>query len=387
MLFGPLSELYGRKWPLLSGFLVFAIFNIPVAVAENLQTIMICRFFVGFGGAAPLAIVGGGLADIFDPVTRGAAVLIFAGATFMGSIAGPIVGGFVTQSYLGWRWTQWLTLIPALVLLLVGVFFVPETYSPVLLTRRARNLRLDTGNWALHSRNEAQRADIGDIARTYLIRPIAMLVREPILLLVTIYMSLIYGILYLFFEAFPVSFNEEREWNLGVGALPFLSIAIGIILGSIVILFHIRLRYASIVQSHGSVPPEERLLPMMLGSILLPAGLFWWAWTSNPNIIWVPQVIAGVPIGMGLVMIFLQGLNYIIDVYTKNANSAVAANVFLRSWVGAGFTMFATGMFHNLGVPWATSLLAFLCTALVPVPFLFWIYGAAIRRRSKFVPT
>ena len=382
-----MSEVYGRKWPLLSGFFIFAIFNIPVAVAQNLQTIMICRFLVGFGGAAPLAIVGGGLADMFDPITRGAAVLIFAGATFMGSIAGPIIGGFVTQSYLGWRWTQWLTLIPALVLWLVGVFFVPETFSPVLLTRRAKNLRFDTGNWALHSRHEAQRVELDAIARTYLIRPIVMLVQEPILMLVTVYMSLIYGILYLFFEAFPISFNEERKWNLGVGALPFLSIAIGIILGSVVILFHIRIRYASIAKKHGSVPPEERLLPMMLGSILLPASLFWWAWASNPHILWVPQVIAGVPIGMGLVMIFLQGLNYIIDVYTRNANSAVAANVFLRSWVGAGFTMFATGMFHNLGVPWATSLLAFLCTALIPVPFLFWIYGPAIRRQSKFVPS
>lgn len=269
----------------------------------------------------------------------------------------------------------------------MGVFFVPETYSPVLLTRRAKNLRFETGNWALHSRHEAQRVDLRAIARTYLIRPIVMLAQEPVLMLVTLYMSLIYGILYLFFEAFPVSFNEERKWNLGVGALPFLSVAIGIILGSIVILFHIRVRYTSIVKRHGSVPPEERLLPMMLGSILLPAGLFWWAWTSDPHIVWVPQVIAGIPIGMGLVMIFLQGLNYIIDVYTKNVNSAVAANVFLQSWVGAGFTMFATGMFHNLGVPWATSLLAFLCTALVPVPFLFWTYGAAIRRRSKFVST
>lgn len=47
---------------------------------------MICRFLVGFGGAAPLAIVGGGLADMFDPITRGAAVLIFAAATFMGPL-------------------------------------------------------------------------------------------------------------------------------------------------------------------------------------------------------------------------------------------------------------------------------------------------------------
>lgn len=101
IVWGPLSELYGRKYPLFFGFFVFAIFQIPVAVAQNLQTVMLCRFFGGFFGSAPLAIVGGTLADFWDPVTRGIAVTIFAGATFIGPVAGPIAGGFITQSYLG----------------------------------------------------------------------------------------------------------------------------------------------------------------------------------------------------------------------------------------------------------------------------------------------
>lgn len=79
-----------------------------------------------------------------------------------------------------------------------------------------------------------------------------------------------------------------------------------------------------------------------------------------------------------------QGLNYIIDVYTINSNSALAANTFFRSWLGAGFPMFATGMFHNLGVPWAMSLLGFLTAAFFPVPILFYIYGPKIRKLSKY---
>ena len=53
---------------------------------------------------------------------------------------GPIVGGFVTQSHLGWRWTQWLTLIMAAASMLTAVIFVPETYAPIILSRRAKAL-------------------------------------------------------------------------------------------------------------------------------------------------------------------------------------------------------------------------------------------------------
>jgi MFS transporter, DHA1 family, multidrug resistance protein len=71
---GPLSELYGRKVPLFVGYAIFAIFQIPVAVAQNLETLFVCRFLGGVFGATPLAIVGGAMADIWDPVDRGVAV-------------------------------------------------------------------------------------------------------------------------------------------------------------------------------------------------------------------------------------------------------------------------------------------------------------------------
>ncbi|KAJ5394878.1 Bicyclomycin resistance protein [Penicillium crustosum] len=92
IIFGPLSELYGRKRPLFLGMFVFAIFQIPVAVALNLQTLFICRFLGGLFASAPLAIVSGILADMFEPVERGIAMAIFAAATFIGPVAGPIVG-------------------------------------------------------------------------------------------------------------------------------------------------------------------------------------------------------------------------------------------------------------------------------------------------------
>lgn len=386
LVWGPASELFGRKSPTFIGFAIFCIFQIPVAVAQNLQTIMLCRFLAGFFGAAPLAIVGGTLADFWGPVDRSVAIAAFAAATFVGPVSAPVVGSYITQSYLGWRWTAWITLIVSSSFGLVALAVMPETYHPKILQTRAANLRFATKNWAYHSRADEKKVDLKAIVQVYLFRPIQMLMQEPILLLFTVYMAFVWGILYVFFEAYPISFQEKRHWSPGIASLPFLSLLIGVLLGCVIVAISSKTHLARIYKQHGHIVPEERLPPMILGACILPAGLFWFAWTSNPNISWVPQVVSSIPIGCGILLIFLQGMNYIVDVYKWYANSAIAANTLLRSGAGAGFPMFAAAMYHNLGVPWATSLLGFLAVALIPVPILFYVYGHKIRKMSRFSP-
>ena len=271
---------------------------------------------------------------------------------------------------------------------IVAWFICSESYAPVLLQRKATKRRFETKNWAIHAPMDEKPVDTHEIIHKYLYRPFIMITLEPILILLTIYMAFIYGVLYLFFEAYPIAFQEQRHWNPGLGALPFISIIIGVTIGVGIITYFSNTRYKKAMEENGGKPiPEERLIPMIVGSFLLPIGLFWFAWTSNPNIHWAPQVIAGIPIGAGILLIFLQGLSYIIDVYLMYANSAIAANTFVRSLAGGGFPLFATAMYHNLGVAWATSLLGFLTVAFLPAPLLFYKYGKRIRQMSKFAPT
>lgn len=387
LFWAPVSELYGRRLPLFSGYAIFAIFQIPVAVAQNLQTIMIFRFLIGVFGCSPLAVVGGAMADIWNPVDRAVAIAMFSSATFLGPVLGPIIGGFITDSYLGWRWTAWITLIASSFFGLLALIVVPETYSPKLLQLRAARLRRETKNWALHSFLDEHEPTLAEIGQKYLLRPLQMLAMEPILICMTIYLALVYGILYLFFEAYPISFNEVRGWkSLGVSALPFIGIMIGVLCGAALIIYTTKTRFARKLAKHGKVVPEERLVPMMIASVLLPIGLFWFGWTSSPDIHWAPQVIAGVPIGLGILVIFMQGLNYIIDVYMMFANSAIAANTLIRSALGGAFPLFATQMYTNLGVNWASSVLGFITIAMIPIPILFFFYGARIRAMSRFTP-
>jgi len=83
-------------------------------------------------------------------------------------------------------------------------------------------------------------------------------------------------------------------------------------------------------------------------------------------------------------MVLMPAIIYLIDVYLFEANSALAANTFVRSLIAAVFPLFATFMYRDMGTQWATSLLAFLCLTLVPATFFLYKYGAKIRELSKF---
>jgi DHA1 family multidrug resistance protein-like MFS transporter len=201
IVFGPMSEVLGRKIPLLAGFALFAIFQIPVALAQNIETICVGRFLGGFFASAPLAVVGGALADLWDPIPRSYAICVFAAGGFAGPVAGPIAGGFVTESHLGWRWTSWFTLIMAGLFGTIGFLVIPETSGARILQLRAAKLRVESGNTRYYSKADENKLTAENVIHVYLLRPFIMFIQEPILALVTAYMSFLYGIVYLLFEA------------------------------------------------------------------------------------------------------------------------------------------------------------------------------------------
>jgi hypothetical protein len=178
--------------------------------------------------------------------------------------------------------------------------------------------------------------------KTALSRPWILLFREPIVLLLSVYMAIIYGTLYMMFAAFPIVFQEDRGWSPGIGGLAFIGVAVGMMIAVIYSLFDNK-RYLKIEQKHGGdAPPEARLPPCMIGSTVLPIGLFWFAWTNYPSIHWSVSIIGTAPFGFGMVMVFLSIMNYLIDAYVIYAASVLAANSVLRSLFGAGFPLFTT---------------------------------------------
>jgi hypothetical protein len=143
--------------------------------------------------------------------------------------------------------------------------------------------------------------------------------------------------------------------------------------------------YITLVKKHnGQPPPEVRLIPMMLSCWFITIGLFIFAWTSYPHLSWWGPAMGGFPVGFGFIFLYNSANNYLVDSYQHQAASALAAKTCIRSFWGAAVVLFTEQMYHRLGDQWASTLLAFLSLACCGIPFLFWKYGADIRKRSKY---
>jgi MFS family permease len=378
-----IPEIYGRQVVFFGTYALLSAFSAGAAGAQNIQTLIILRFFAGSFGSSPLTNSGGVIADMFSAKERGPAGAVFAMAPFLGPCIGPIVGGFLGQAE-GWRWVEGVMAIFTGVLWIAVTVFVPETYAPVLLRKRAAKLSKMTGKTYVSRLDFHNQKTVAEQFKIALARPWILLFREPIVLLSGIYIAIVYGTLYMLFAAFPIVFQQSKGWSPGVGGLAFIGVAVGMVFAVLYAGFDNK-RYNRILEANNGVaPPEARLPPAIVASVLLPVGLFWFAWTNGPSVHWIVPIIASAFFACGLVLVFLSLLNYLIDSYVVYAASVLAANAVLRSLFGAAFPLFTTYMYKNLGLHWASSIPAFLALACMPFPFLFWKYGAIIRHKCKY---
>lgn len=172
-----------------------------------------------------------------------------------------------------------------------------------------------------------------------------------------------------------------------MGELPLLGTVIGACLGGAYVFYETDRDRKREQAGHVRVP-EDRLRLTFVGGILFPVSMFWFAWTGEFNSVhWIVPTIAGVFLSAAITLVFVGYLNYITETYLMYAASALAANTVCRSAAAASGPLFTSYMFDSLGVGGGGSLIAGIAVLLVPVPFVFYKYGGAIRRRSKFAPT
>ncbi|RSM10285.1 hypothetical protein CEP52_003706 [Fusarium oligoseptatum] len=384
LFWAPLSELYGRQIPFFISYMALTAFNAGAAGAPTMAALIVLRFFAGSFGSSPLTNAGGVIADMFDAQQRGLASALFAMAPFLGPTIGPIAGGFLGE-HEGWRWIEGMMAIFTGIVWIVNSLLIPETYAPYLLRRRAVALSKATGKVYIAKMDAGRpHTSVATQFKVALLRPWILLFKEPIVLLTSIYMAIIYGTLYLCFAAFPIVFQQGRGWSPGKGGLAFIGIAVGMLFavaGSIMD----QKRYMRVAAANGGhAPPEARLPPTLVGSILIPVGLFWFAWSNGSDVHWIVCIMGSAVFSAGLVVVFLSLMNYLIDSYVIFAASVLAANSVLRSIFGAAFPLFTKYMYDDLGIHWASSVPAFLAIACIPFPFLFYKYGETIRMRCEF---
>lgn len=317
LLWAPLSELRGRKLPLMISMFGFSIFSIGTATGKDLQTVLICRFFGGAFASCPLAVVAAVFSDMFDNKTRGLAITVFSMTVFTGPLLAPFIGGFtVMNSSLGWRWTEYFVAIMGFLALGLNVIFLEETYPPVVLVEKASELRRRTLNWGIHAKQEEIEVDFRELVTKNFSRPLRLLVTEPIVLLLSIYMAFIYGLLYLFLTAYPIVFQKIHHFNQGVGGLPYFGMVFGMLLAGAYIVYTQGDYNRKLAANNGVTIPEWRLPPAIMGGVSFTCGLFWFGWSGyKADTHWIVPTLSGLLTGFGLLSIFLQSLNYLVDAY------------------------------------------------------------------------
>lgn len=260
---------------------------------------------------------------------------------------------------------------------------IDESYPPLVLIYKARRLRHETGNWALHTQFEEWDVTLGQLARKFLVRPIQILF-TPICGLMTLYASFCYGILYMQLGAIPIIFREIRAWHPIMASLPFISIIIGAAIGCGINIYNQFIYNKHYHRAGNKAVPEKRLPPMMLGSFLFCASQFLIGWTAEPGVSWVAPCIGLIMLGTGFFTIFQAALNYLVDTFQIYAASAIGANTFLRSCVAGALPLVVGPLYHNLGVGPGSSITGGFAAILIPVPFAFYFYGKKLRAASKW---
>ncbi|OBR06774.1 Major facilitator superfamily transporter [Colletotrichum higginsianum IMI 349063] len=385
VVWAPLSEHLGRRTLTIITFVMFTIWTMACALAPNWPAFLIFRFLTGVFASSPIAIVAGILADIYgNTESRGRAMTAFMVTTAFGPLFAPIVSGFCSPT-IGWRWSFWIALIYAGATL-VPIILLPETYGPILLSRRARNMRKLDPSANIVAPREMERTDFKQLATVVLTRPMRMIIFEPIVSCTCAYLALVYTIFYMSFQAFPIIFQQLYGLSPGVAGLAYLPIGGGSLIAVPIFIGweqgHLRAQRSG---SEWAKQEEFRRLPLAcIGGPLFFISLFWLGWSSREGISFVVPMLAGIPFGAGFMLIFIALLNYLTDAYEIFAASANAAASTSRSLLAVVLPLATTRMFHELGIAGACSLLGGLSAVMCIIPFIFIWKGEQIRAGSRF---
>lgn len=402
---GPLSEALGRNPIYLSSSFLFLCFTLGSALCPNYGAQLAFRFLAGLFSSPTLAIYGGSLSDLWTPEERSIVWPIFALSPVLGPILSPIAAGWLQEANIDWRWTYWISLIFGGVSWIVAMLFMPETLPSVLLDWKAKHLRALTKDERWTS-PKALKEGLMERLGKQLKLPVTFFSTEPIIIFLGLYLVVIYIVNFTFLSGFTFIFTDTYGLSAGIASLAFVGSTVGALISTALTpLFFAwqkrdvrkyQAKHDEEVESASTEddddddprkvigPPELRLYPAMFAAPLLAISLFWLAWTNFRSINALSGYGATVLFGYALTAIFVTSYQYIIDSYEEASSTALGSITTVRYLAGGAMIIVARPMYQNLSPRWALTLLGCLSVVLIPVPFVLYKYGKAMRHKSKF---
>ncbi|KAL8800364.1 MAG: hypothetical protein Q9200_007269, partial [Gallowayella weberi] len=309
MVLAPFSEINGRKPVFIATGALFVVCQLCCALTRSYPGMLLARFFAGVGGSTFSTMVGGVVSDIYQVEDRNKPMALFAGAALMGTGLGPLCSGFVAQHLL-WRWVFYIQVMTSGFLILLVALFFKETRGSVLLSNRARLLnewyeareKLGLAGFEMpteHGREsqrirwkvkaDEERETLAKMIGISVYRPFHLLTTEPVVFFFSLWVAFSWAVLYLTFTSIPLVFGTNHGFNIEQNGAVFASMVVGALLSTIVSIYQekIAIRYGKM-----SSTPEGRLYFSCIESALMPIGLFWFGWTSFPQIHWIAPTLA-----------------------------------------------------------------------------------------------
>ena len=327
------------------------------------------------------------MADMYGKSERGRSIALATFLPYLGPALGPIVGGLAT-GYVSWHWLFWiLSLVDALALIL-GIFSIKESYTPVLLKRKAAQ---DPGWLNIEkSPSPAHRMFWSRLATQFggnLKRPVTLLLKQPAVQLISLVMALNFGTYVLMISTTALMWLNHYHQSETDSSLHYLAFSVGATISAQVggramdwSYKKLRVRYAS----QGQARPELRVPFMLVGAVLSPVGLLWYGWSAEAKLQWIMPDI-GAAIFTGGNFVFSQGMTaYLLDEFGEFGASATAASRIFSYAIGFVFPIFAPQLYNNLGYGWGSTLLALLTLTLgLPAPLILWLLGNKLRKLGR----
>jgi MFS family permease len=321
---------------------------------------------------------GGTISDMFESRERAGIFGWYLLGPLFGPTLGPLLGGIILQN-LKWPWIFWVLFIVSCVVMTAAFLFLKETYVPILLAQRKKELEKEEGG-TFHFEGEDDRP-LKTRLRQSITRPLRILFTQPIVLTMASYQALIFATTYSLYTQFESIYAEDYGFTTVEVGLVYLGPGLGFLSAVWFLVPQIDKIYNRLSDKYDGEVPEFRLPIANVGSVLIPISLFSFAWMVEYKAHWFMTIVPTFFYGIGQVAVFNSIQNYYIDSFEKYAASAIAAGAFFRSVIGGLVPLMTGSLLDNIGVGWGISVFAFISVALAPSPLLFYRYGEYLRRK------
>lgn len=313
------------------------------------------------------------MADMYGKKERGKSLAIVTLLPYLGPALGPIVGGVVSE-LVHWSWIFWIMSIVDAVILLLGLIIIRETYTPVLLRRKAAK------EGTTVPREKAGQSKLARI-KTDLLRPLHILTHRPIIWLIALEATLTFSVYCIMLSSYATLWIDKYNQSKLISSLHYIAIALGTTLAG-QIGSHVLDRTYRIMSTRngGKGTPEHRIPYLVPGMVLMPVGLLWYGWSAEHTLHWFMVDIGTVVFTLGSFVGAQAVTAYQLDEFAEYSASANAASRVVSYVLAFVFPIFAPEMYETLGYGWGNSTLALAAIVLgLPACWVLWVWGARLR--------